>query len=258
MSDAPEQLLLRVLPPGEQAFDNFCGRANDEARARLQRLASGEAGAGEAGAGDPGAGVRLWLTGAAGAGKSHLLRATLRAAAQAGRPARYLSIGDLQRERARERAARDPAADGVAMAHAPWLLDDVEAIAGDAVAEAELMQLWNETAGTIVFASRLHPGACAWQLPDLRSRLLASEVFRLEPPDDDDLRALLLARAAAVGLALDDEVVPYLLRRLPRDPHSLSLVIEQLDLASWRQRRRVTLPLVREVLGQRSSEGIGR
>ena len=248
MSDAPEQLLLRVLPPGEQAFDNFCGRANDEARARLQRLAAGERGAG----------VRLWLTGAAGAGKSHLLRATLRAAAQAGRPARYLPIGELAQLRAGERAHCDPVADPVPPAHGPWLLDDVEAIAGDAVAEAELMQLWNETAGSIVFASRLHPGGCAWQLPDLRSRLLASEVFRLEPPDDDDLRALLLARAAVVGLALDDDVVPYLLRRLPRDPHSLSRAIEQLDLASWRQRRRVTLPLVREVLGIRSREETGR
>ena len=250
MSDAPEQLLLRVLPPGEQAFDNFCGRANDEARARLQRLAAGERGAG----------VRLWLTGAAGAGKSHLLRATLRAAAQAGCLARYLPIGELAQVRAGERARStcEPAADTLVTAHGPWLLDDVEAIAGDAVAEGELMQLWNETADAIVFASRLHPGGCAWQLPDLRSRLLASEVFRLEPPDDDDLRALLLARAAAVGLALDDDVVPYLLRRLPRDPHSLSQVIEQLDLASWRQRRRVTLPLVREVLGHWTREGIGR
>ncbi len=231
MSDAPEQLLLRVLSPGEQAFDNFCGRGNAEARARLQSLAGADAAPG----------VRLWLAGAAGSGKSHLLRAALREAQHAGRAARLEFAACFATEQGRV-ADDEPARD-------LWLIDDVDAIAGDGRAEAALMQLWNESSGGLVFASRMHPDACAWQLPDLRSRLLASEIFRLVPPDDDDLRALIAARAAAVGLMLDDEVVAYLLRRLPRDPRSLSQAVDQLDLASWRQRRRVTLPLVRDVLG---------
>lgn len=225
----PQQLSLDVVLRGEPTFDSFVGRANEEIRGRLRQLAT-------AAVLQP---LRLWLTGERGTGKSHLLHATCAVALGAGHRACHAPVSRSLLERAHE----------VGSSPTVWLLDDLGAIVGDRAAEAALMQVYNESPAPIVFASRLHPGACEWLLADLRSRLLAAEVFRLESPDDEDRRALLVARAKAVGLVLADDVLDYMLSRLPRDPATLGEAIERLDMASWRARRRLTLPFVRDVLG---------
>ena len=58
-------------------------------------------------------------------------------------------------------------------------------------------------------------------LPDLRSRLLAAEIFQLRELDDDGLLVALQLRAHQRGLELSDEAAEFLLRRLPRDMHTL-------------------------------------
>ena len=50
------------------------------------------------------------------------------------------------------------------------------------------------------------------------------------------------------GLRLPDEVLVYLLSRMPRDLTSLNAVLEALDRYSLATKRPVTLPLVREAL----------
>ena len=55
-------------------------------------------------------------------------------------------------------------------------------------------------------------------------------------------------KAARRGLRLPDEVLVYLLSRMPRDLTSLNAVLEALDRYSLATKRPVTLPLVREAL----------
>jgi len=55
-------------------------------------------------------------------------------------------------------------------------------------------------------------------------------------------------RANRLALRLADEVVHYLLNRLPRDLASLNEVLDRLDRHSLARQRPVTLALVREVL----------
>jgi DnaA family protein len=56
------------------------------------------------------------------------------------------------------------------------------------------------------------------------------------------------AEAARRGLELGEEVVGYLLTRLPRDLSSLNGVLDLLDRDSLAQQRPLTLPFVREAL----------
>jgi DnaA family protein len=58
----------------------------------------------------------------------------------------------------------------------------------------------------------------------------------------------LRAQAARRGLRLPDEVLAYLLSRMPRDLPSLNAILEALDRYSLATKRPVTLPLVREAL----------
>jgi DnaA family protein len=51
------------------------------------------------------------------------------------------------------------------------------------------------------------------------------------------------------GLELSDEVANFLLRRLPRDMHTLCSFLDELDIASLTAQRKLTVPFVRGVLG---------
>lgn len=89
------------------------------------------------------------------------------------------------------------------------------------------------------------------QLPvreDLRTRLAWGLVYRMRPLTDEEKRTHLRAQARSRGLQLSEEIIGYLLSRLPRDMSNLSEVMEVLDRYSLVRQRPLTLPLVREAL----------
>jgi len=85
---------------------------------------------------------------------------------------------------------------------------------------------------------------------DLRTRLAWGLVYQLVPLGDEDKAKHLKAAAATRGLQLSDDIVAYLLTRLPRDMASLQSIMEVLDRYSLMRKRALTLPLVREALAQ--------
>jgi DnaA family protein len=99
-----------------------------------------------------------------------------------------------------------------------------------------------------VLAAGRRPPAQLVLREDLRTRLAWGLVYQLKPLSDADKALHLRAQAARRGLRLSDEVVGYLLTRLPRDLPSLNSVLDALDRYSLAAKRPVTLPLVREAL----------
>jgi len=83
---------------------------------------------------------------------------------------------------------------------------------------------------------------------DLRTRLAWGLVYQLQPLSDADKARHLRSQAERRGLRLGDEVLEYLLTRLPRDMSTLLAVLEVLDRYSLVRQRALTLPLVREAL----------
>ena len=91
-------------------------------------------------------------------------------------------------------------------------------------------------------------GSWGVQLPDLRSRLLTAWPVRIELPDDGLLQALLVKQLADRQIRIDLEVVEFLMRRMERSFAAARLLVRELDRASLRARRPVTMPLARAVL----------
>src|SRR6266850_2248917 len=112
--------------------------------------------------------------------------------------------------------------------------DDVEAIDG----------------GPAVLAAGAKPPAQLELRDDLRTRLAWGLVYQLVPLGDEDKARHLKNLAAERGLQLSDDIVGYLLTRLPRDMASLHSVMEVLDRYSLMRKRPLTLPLVREALAE--------
>jgi DnaA family protein len=222
-----EQLVFDLAPPEPPSFANFLPGRNAEALSALVRFAAGEATT---------TGVVVW--GAPGAGKSHLLRATVAAAFARGAAASYFA---------------DPGALGAIDAHALGAhalvaVDQVDTAGADA--QGRLFTLFNQLqAGGRLFlgASRVPPASLTLR-EDLRSRLGWGLVHEVVPLSDDDKPAALSAYARQRGFAIPDDVVRYLLAHGRRDMPALLAALAALDRRSLAARRPITVPMLRDWL----------
>lgn len=226
------QLPLALRCPPDQRFETFVG-APAGALAQLRAFARGDAGAGEA----------LYLAGALGTGKTHLLLAACAEAETAGRRTAYLPLA----------AAAGRLRDALeAFEHADLLaLDGLDAVAGAREDEVALFDAHNrarDAGRRLLYAARVAPDALPLTLPDLRSRLSQCVRLTLEPLDDAGRADVLRLRAQRRGLQLDDAAIDWLLRRVDRDLASLTELFDRLDRESLAAQRRLTVPFLRRVL----------
>ena len=198
-----QQLPLGISPSREPDFANFVAGSNREALARIMALA-----------GRTLEERIIYLWGARGSGRSHLLAAAARA-----NPSLVVA-------------------------------DDVQSL--DERAQHALFVAINEAreGGPGVLAAGDAPPARLALRPDLASRLAWGLVYQLQPLTDADKAEHLKALATGRGLLLSDDVAAYLLARLPRDMASLAAVMEVLDRYSLIRQRPLTVPLVREALSE--------
>jgi chromosomal replication initiation ATPase DnaA len=118
--------------------------------------------------------------------------------------------------------------------------------------EPALLHLYNtclENRGSILIVAR-RPAAC-WGtiLDDLGSRLRSAPTVGIEPPGEALLGAVLVKHFADRQLRVAPEVVAYLLSHMERSFAAALEITARLDLASLRDRRAITVPLARELLG---------
>lgn len=215
------QLVLDIYPDAPPRFDNFVTGDNT---ALLAALAQTIIGAGH-----------LYLWGPVGSGRSHLLRATVTASQEAGRPSFYVRSETL--------TGPLPDHDGALVA-----LDDVELLGPEA--EIALFNAFNRAARlhqTLVLAGNAPPRLLD-RREDLRTRIGQCLIYELKPLDDDARRVILIMLAERRGVALASDVVEFLLRHGRRDLPSLVKVLDALDKTSLEQKRPITLPLLRNLM----------
>ena len=225
----PVQLPLGIRLREDATFEGYYPGPNHEA---VEVLRAGTKG--------PGA-TPVYLWGAKGTGKSHLLQAACQVMGEQGAPAAYLPLAEL------------PAPDVLeGMENVPLVcLDALECVAGREEWEEVIFHLFNrvlDAGGRLLIAARARPGELGLCLPDLVSRLGWGVMLRLQPLDDEEKVAALALHAQRRGLALPAEVGRYLIRRESRDLPALIGLLDRLDLASMAAQRRLTVPFVREVL----------
>lgn len=131
-------------------------------------------------------------------------------------------------------------------------IDDIDEIAGNQRWEEQLFHLFNRvraSGGRLIISSKSSPTQLKIKLPDLKSRLAWGVAYQLHPLTDEEKLSAIVLRAQCRGLALDEAVGRFLIRRCPRDMARLFETLEQLDQASFTEQRRLTIPFVKQVLG---------
>src|SRR5436309_14538895 len=156
----------------------------------------------------------VFLWGPGGSGKTHRLRAF--SAAQAAAKLEAAAVDDVAR------------------------LGEAEQVA--------LFDLCNRlrSSGGALVASGEAPPARLGLRTDLRSRLASGIVLQLHPLSDADKAAALQVHAAARGIALDGELIRYLLTHFDRDMGTQIAALDALDRYSLQHKRPITLPLPQE------------
>ena len=210
------QLPLAIGPAPQKTFDNFVAGPNAAALAHLLILPAH-------------AGAPVYLWGASGAGKSHLLRALTH---------------DMQ------------AGWFDSATPAPWsfndhwsliVLDGCEAF--DEAQQQAAFALFIDAAshGTQVAASGNVPPVDLPLRDDLRTRLGWGHVFAIEPLGEADARTVLRCEADRRGIFLSDDVMSFLMTRFSRDLTHLMALLDRLDEFALAEHRAVTVPLLRKL-----------
>lgn len=86
------------------------------------------------------------------------------------------------------------------------------------------------------------------ELPDLQTRVRASLHLAIGPPDDAMAADLMLAHAAARGLALGEGAPAYLVPRMERSHAAIERVVAEIDRISLERKVPATLSVWRDAL----------
>jgi DnaA family protein len=185
--------------------------------------------------------VPTYLWGAAGSGKTHLLKGVREAL-------RELGASGLDHVGWLDASMHEPPEyneEWVAV-----LLDEVhlynavqQHTAFNWFVNAQTHQRWVLAAGQL-------PPADLRLREDLRTRLGWGHVFHLTVLSEPERRAVLRQEADARGIFLGDEVMDFMLTRFSRDLGSLMQLLEQLDGYALQAKRGITIPLLKSMLEQ--------
>ncbi|WP_031328154.1 P-loop NTPase family protein, partial [Rhodobacter capsulatus] len=178
---------------------------------------------------------RMLLLGPEGAGKSHLA-----AIWASERGAVIRAAADLRPE-----TVADLAATGAVV------IEDAQHLAGRAASEQALFHLLNLTAaegGRCLITAPTPPRDWGVALPDLKSRLDATQSVRIAPPDEALLAAVLVKLFADRQLTVPQSLIDWLVLRMERALGTARAVVEALDARALAEGRAITRAMAAEVL----------
>jgi len=180
-------------------------------------------------------GRKLLLLGPEGSGKTHLAHVW---AQMTG--AVILTAADL--------TDADPAA----LARHPVVVEDADRIGPAETALFHLHNLVTE-AGALLLTATAPPRDWGLALPDLASRMQATQTARLDAPDDALLSAVLVKLFADRQVTVAPNLIAYLVTRIPRSISAARAIVADLDARALAAGRPITRALAGDLLDSRKT-----
>ncbi len=224
------QIPLQLMPRRDNRFDEFVNGPNSATVDAVRHMQD-----------EPGS--HIFLFGGEGSGKTHLLNALCHETRERQGRAFYLALKRLPKD----------AIDSLQGLENLDLVcvDDLHVIAGDEAWEEALFHCFNrikEANGSLLISSQKRLSALNLGLPDLASRLAWGLRLPLLPLEDHDKLAVINLHSMSLGYSLPEDVQQYLLKHNDRSMSALIQAVENLHRAALTSKRRITVPMAREVL----------
>ena len=221
------QLIFDFADHSYPGFDKFLGQSNGELLDVLQNQQHQQ--------------PFVFVWGQEGSGKSHLLRAWVAQAGQAGLRAAYVD--------AKSNGLVDWARQLDCVA-----VDQIEHLSAEE--QIKLFALFNHFRhsghGSLLLSATVPPAQLVLR-EDLRTRMGLCAVYQIQPLSDEEKADALMSMAQARQLPVDEEVFRYLLNHWSRDLDNLIHMLDTLDDYALAMGRRITLPLLRGLLKQQET-----
>ncbi|MDO4641549.1 MAG: DnaA regulatory inactivator Hda [Neisseria sp.] len=220
------QLIFDFASHEYPGFDEFLGVANSELVHVLKEQEN----------------QFLYVWGSEGSGKSHLLRAWADKAARSGARALYID--------ARKQPLTQTAYEADYLA-----VDQIECL--DAEEQSLLFAIFNQyrnsKQGSLLLSADVKPQHLCIR-EDLRTRMAYCLVYEVKPLSDEEKISALTSIARTRRIPVDSAVFHYLLLHWKRDLGSLMNMLDALDHYSLTMKKRITVPLLRQLLQQQETE----
>jgi len=224
------QLILGLSLRDDATFANFFPRGNEFIVAALKDciLNRGES--------------FIYLWGAEGVGRSHLLQACCHEFNPTA-SAVYLDLNEYGHFNPEILEGLDQV-DLIC-------LDNINAVLNNALWEEALLHLYNRIRDQnhrFIVSGNHSPTGLPCHLEDLRSRLAWGLSFQVKSLSDSQKLTALIIRAKNRGLILPETVAQYLLHHRSRNLNELFNILNCLEKATLVEQRRITIPFVKSVI----------
>ena len=130
-------------------------------------------------------------------------------------------------------------------------IDGIESIVGNKVWEIGLFNLINRSLNSknrLIFTSSKNIDVMNFELTDLDSRLRKIQSHELYALADDEILSALKHIANLRSIELGSKEAQYLLTYANRNISDLVQILESLDQISMEMKRKITIPLIKEVI----------
>ena len=178
----------------------------------------------------------IYVWGQEGSGKSHLLQAWVAQALLAGHEAAYIDATTMQ--------LTDAVFETEYLA-----IDQIDQLNDDE--QSLLFSIFNRVRnggkGLLLLSANVPPPQLVIR-EDLRTRMGYCLVYDVKPLTDQEKVDALVSMAAARQLVINADIFIYLLNHWRRDMDSLVTMVQKLDDYSLMTGRRITLPLLKQLL----------
>lgn len=186
----------------------------------------------------------LYLWGEQGVGKTHLLLAIAEDFQKRNQRVAYLPMAELVKTSSPELLSQLEQLDLLC-------IDELEQLVGKAEWQESLFHCFNrlkQSGCRLLVAAKSNPEMLGLELADIQSRLATGLIYQLLPLDDEEKPHVIAKHLSSRGLAVSEDVIQYLLRHYSRDIQRLISLIAELDKASMAEKRRLTIPFVKQII----------
>jgi chromosomal replication initiator protein len=137
------------------------------------------------------------------------------------------------------------------------LIDNIEFLDNKRATQEEFLHTIvqvSDHGGQVVISSDRHPKMLAKHREELTTRFLSGLVCRMDPPDPETGRRLLMSLSANSSAVFNNDALDYILRRCNRNIRELQGAVNQLESQFQLTGRRINATIARELLGGMENE----
>lgn len=137
------------------------------------------------------------------------------------------------------------------------LIDNIEFLDNKRATQEEFLHTIvqvSDHGGQVVISSDRHPKMLAKHREELTTRFLSGLVCRMDPPDPETGRRLLMALSSNSSAVFHNDALDYILRRCSRNIRELQGAVNQLESQFQLTGRRINAAIARDLLGGMEDE----